>query len=80
MPLQEVGGSTTTMMPMPYNIRWGVADQESGNVFNHVEDSDGKDVTGEYSVLLPDGRMQIVRFTVDPVNGYQADVTYEEAK
>lgn len=75
---QEVGG--TTMMPMPYNIRWGVADEESGNVFNHVEDSDGKDVTGEYSVLLPDGRMQIVRFTVDPINGYQAEVSYEPAK
>ncbi|KAG7168186.1 Pro-resilin-like 100 [Homarus americanus] len=76
----EPSGPTTTMMPMPYNIKWGVSDPESGNIFNHVEDSDGKDVTGEYSVLLPDNRMQIVRFRVDPINGYQAEVTYEPVK
>ena len=65
------------MMLMPYNINWGVEDQETGNMFRHVEDSDGQDVTGEYSVLLPDGRLQVVRFTSDPVNGYQAQVFYE---
>ena len=68
------------MMLMPYNIDWAVRDPDSGASFSHVENSNGKDVTGEYSVLLPDNRLQIVRFTADPVNGYQAEVFYEPAK
>lgn len=62
---------------MPYDITWGVQDDESGNQYSHVENSDGRDVSGQYSVLLPDGRTQVVRFTSDPVNGYQAEVSYE---
>jgi len=64
-------------MLMPYNIGWDVADQESGVQMNHIENSDGANVNGEYSVLLPDGRMQVVRFTSDPINGYQAEVFYQ---
>lgn len=67
------------MMPMPYDFDWAVQDPDSGNRFSHVENSDGTDVRGEYSVLLPDNRLQIVRFTSDPVNGYQAEVFYEPA-
>jgi len=64
-------------MLMPYNIGWEVKDDEYGVQMNHVEDSDGANVSGEYSVLLPDGRLQIVRFTSDPINGYQAEVIYQ---
>lgn len=68
------------LMPMPYDFTWAVQDPDTGNSFSHVENSNGVDVTGEYSVLLPDNRLQIVRFTSDPVNGYQAEVSYEPAK
>ena len=34
---------------------------------------------GVYYVLLPDGRLQKVAYTVDGENGYVAHVTYESA-
>ena len=38
-----------------------VDDDLTANHFGHNEASDGNVVTGEYRVLLPDGRTQIVR-------------------
>ncbi|CAL4095357.1 unnamed protein product [Meganyctiphanes norvegica] len=76
-PIPEILPPAKPMMLMPYNIGWGVSDNEYGVQMNHVEDSDGANVNGEYSVLLPDGRMQIVRFTSDAINGYQAEVIYQ---
>merc|ERR1711970_436074 len=64
-------------MLMPYDFDWGVADEESGNQFSHVETSDGQSVQGEYRVLLPDGRTQVVKF-FDDGNGFNAEVTYEK--
>ena len=46
---------------MPYNYGWAVADQVAGLDFGQEETSDGNLVTGEYRVLLPDGRTQVVR-------------------
>lgn len=51
----------TQMEGMPYDFNWGVDDEESGNSFSHVENSDGKTTQGEYRVLLPDGRTQVTR-------------------
>merc|ERR1712212_66949 len=66
---------------MPYNYAWAVADPGAGLDFGQNENSDGNVVSGEYRVLLPDGRTQIVRYTSDHVAGYVAEVTYEgEAK
>ena len=47
------------MEGMPYDFNWGVEDEESGNSFSHVENSDGQTTQGEYRVLLPDGRVQV---------------------
>ncbi|CAL4140335.1 unnamed protein product, partial [Meganyctiphanes norvegica] len=44
------------MPQMPYEFDFGVADEESGNQFSHVENNDGQVTRGEYRVLLPDGR------------------------
>jgi len=77
VPLPDPPMMDKSDMPyMPYNIGYGVDDEESGNRYSMREDNDGQEVTGEYSVLLPDGRTQVVSFRADPVNGYTADVTY----
>ena len=48
-----------------------------GNVdFGHSESRDGCSTSGKYSVLLPDGRVQTVTYTVDCYSGYNADVSY----
>jgi len=45
------------------------------------EGRDGDKTTGNYWVVLPDGRRQIVNYYVDGYSGYVADVKYEgEAK
>ena len=63
--------------PSPYSFAYAVKDEPSYNDFGHTETSDGKAVTGSYSVILPDGRKQIVTYYVDGYSGYVADVKYE---
>ncbi|XP_037086102.1 pro-resilin-like [Pollicipes pollicipes] len=62
---------------MPYNFDWAVQEPDFGNDFNHQEQSDGVVTSGEYRVNLPDGRVQVVSYTVEGDSGYQATVTYE---
>ncbi|CAL4061390.1 unnamed protein product, partial [Meganyctiphanes norvegica] len=62
----------------PYDFAYGVKDDYTGNDFGHQETSNGDgSVSGQYHVLLPDGRRQVVTYTADHYNGYQAKVTYE---
>ncbi|XP_068247649.1 cuticle protein 18.6-like [Palaemon carinicauda] len=61
----------------PYEFEYAVEDHYNGLEFGHNSESDGNVVTGEYHVLLPDGRTQIVSYTADDYNGYLAEVTYE---
>ncbi|CAL4180019.1 unnamed protein product [Meganyctiphanes norvegica] len=61
---------------MPYDFGYGVQDEYRGVAYDHSEDSDGNVVRGSYSVLLPDGRMQIVTYEADHENGYRANVEY----
>ena len=63
--------------PKPYAFQYGVSDDYSGAKFNAQETADGKVVTGQYQVALPDGRIQTVTYTADHYNGYVADVKYE---
>ncbi|CAB3370955.1 Hypothetical predicted protein [Cloeon dipterum] len=62
---------------MPFDFNYAVKDDFYGTDFAHNAVSDGDVVRGEYRVLLPDGRTQIVRYTADWKNGYNAEVTYE---
>ena len=64
-------------VPQPYEYAYGVKDEYSGTNIDAAEGSDGKVVTGHYSVLLPDGRLQNVKYTADHYAGYIADVSYE---
>ena len=64
--------------PAAYNFQYGVQDSYSGANFGQNEHRDGYATNGEYRVALPDGRTQIVTYTVgDAYSGYIADVKYE---
>ncbi|KAF4514057.1 UNVERIFIED_CONTAM: hypothetical protein B566_EDAN018865 [Ephemera danica] len=62
----------------PYEFRYAVLDENEGTDFSEtaVADEDGV-IRGEYRVLLPDGRRQIVTYVADWREGYNADVQYE---
>ena len=62
--------------PRPYAYSYGVEDDYHGVNFGQNEESDGKVVHGSYHVLLPDGRIQNVKYTADHYAGYIADVSY----
>merc|ERR1711899_334863 len=62
----------------PYTFTYAVADDYSKANFNAEETSDGaSNVQGGYSVALPDGRIQHVKYSSNSYDGYVADVTYE---
>jgi hypothetical protein len=65
--------------PASYEFGYGVhADGVQGGAnFGHNEARNGDVTSGEYRVDLPDGRTQIVSYTADPINGYVANVRYE---
>merc|ERR1712212_783784 len=62
--------------PIPYNYAYAVKDDYAGTDFGHNEDSNGQNVQGSYTVQLPDGRKQTVKYVADHHNGYQAQVEY----
>nr|CAD7262133.1 unnamed protein product [Timema shepardi] len=63
--------------PKSYQFGYAVKDYASGNDYNRKESSDGNTVQGEYRVLLPDGRTQIVTYIADWQNGFRSNVRYE---
>ncbi|XP_042892338.1 cuticle protein 8-like isoform X2 [Penaeus japonicus] len=63
-------------VPAKYNYNYGVSDEYSGANFGHSESRDGYKTEGSYTVDLPDGRKQIVKY-VDNGDGLVAEVTYE---
>merc|ERR1712212_412354 len=63
--------------PAKYDFNYAVKDDYSGNDFGHQEARDGYDTQGNYYVLLPDGRLQQVTYTVNGDSGFVAEVSYE---
>ena len=64
--------------PAAYAYEYAVADSYSGTNFAQNENRDGYATHGSYRVALPDGRTQIVTYSVgDAYSGYVADVKYE---
>lgn len=59
---------------MPFDFTYAVKEPEFGNDYSHNAVSDGDITRGEYRVQLPDGRLQIVRYTADWKNGFNAEV------
>ncbi|XP_068248796.1 pro-resilin-like [Palaemon carinicauda] len=73
----QVSASSETHEGMPFDFSYAVKDDNSGLDFGHESNSDGKLTTGQYRIALPDGRTQIVTYTVDHLGGYQPTVEYE---
>ncbi|XP_058835112.1 uncharacterized protein LOC131692216 [Topomyia yanbarensis] len=59
-----------------YAFGYRVRDFHTGNDFGHVQNRDNGVTRGEYHILLPDGRVQNVRYTADE-QGFHAEVSYE---
>ncbi|XP_042239696.1 cuticle protein 21-like [Homarus americanus] len=70
-------GAPSPVAPAQYDFNWAVKDDLSGNDFGHQESRDGENTQGSYYVLLPDGRLQRVAYTVNGDSGYVAEVSYE---
>lgn len=73
----EIVPAATKIDPKRYRFSYAVKDHGSGDDFSHTQRKQNGAVQGNYQVQLPDGRMQIVKYTADDVNGYRADVSYE---
>lgn len=58
-----------------YEYEYFVQDDHWGTNFGHKEYRDGKHTKGDYEVVLPDGRVQHVKYWSD-ASGYHASVTY----
>jgi Insect cuticle protein len=58
---------------------YAVKDHNSGDDFSHTQKQENGAVHGSYKVQLPDGRVQVVKYTANDVHGYRAEVSYEEA-
>ena len=63
-------------VPASYTYDWAVKDDYSNNNYGQNESRDGDKTNGSYYVLLPDGRIQTVTYSVDGYGGYVADITY----
>ena len=60
-----------------YAYQYAVTDAHSGTSFDKIEQNDGYSTSGQYRVLLPDGRIQIVNYHTDDIDGYTAQVVYQ---
>lgn len=61
-----------------YAFGYRVRDHSSGNDFGHSQKRMVDGTThGQYKILMPDGRIQNVKYKADD-RGYHAEVTYEE--
>ena len=58
------GGGGYDNHPKPYGFEYGVHDSYSGASFDQQENSDGKVVSGSYTVQLPDGRKQVRKLPI----------------
>ncbi|CAG0898135.1 unnamed protein product, partial [Cyprideis torosa] len=76
---QDSSSEEESFPPMGYSFAYNVRDDNELNYQAHEERKDDNgQTTGSYSVLLPDGSLQIVRYTADAVNGYRAEIEKRE--
>ncbi|XP_026471466.1 adenylate cyclase, terminal-differentiation specific-like [Ctenocephalides felis] len=61
-----------------YTFNYGVTDQGTGDVKSQHESRDGDVVTGQYSLVEPDGSVRTVKYTADDFKGFNAVVSKNE--
>jgi len=52
-----------------YNFGYSVSDPTTGDQKSQTETRDGDVVSGQYSLVEPDGAVRTVTYTADPING-----------
>jgi hypothetical protein len=57
-----------------YSFTYRVTDVETGDSKAQEERRNGDSVEGSYSIVEPDGSIRTVRYSADPVNGFNAVV------
>ena len=57
-----------------YSFTYRVTDVETGDSKAQEETRNGDSVEGSYSIVEPDGSIRTVRYSADPVNGFNAVV------
>ncbi|XP_034244939.1 pro-resilin-like [Thrips palmi] len=60
-----------------YDFSYEVKDPNTGNDFGHRQSRSGGQTQGQYRVLLPDGRMQVVDYVSDR-DGFRPNIRYED--
>ncbi|XP_043243191.1 cuticle protein 8-like [Amphibalanus amphitrite] len=76
--VQTRGGSAQLQVDgrLPnYAFSWGSIDG-AGNGYGQSEHREGDVIRGSYRVTLPNGKTQVVEYSVDDRSGYVADVRY----
>jgi hypothetical protein len=58
-----------------YHFSYGVQDLHTGDIKSQSESGDGNVVTGQYSLVEPDGSVRTVQYTADDHNGFNAVVS-----
>lgn len=74
---QGGGGQQTDNAPAQYEFAYDVKVPEEGNDYGHAERRNGDTTEGMYRVLLPDGRVQVVTYSVIGDSGFVATVSYQ---
>ncbi|XP_047471423.1 cuticle protein 21-like [Penaeus chinensis] len=64
--------------PVQYGFNYAAKDDYTNNNFDHQETRNGYDTQGSYYVLLPDGHLQKVAYTVNGDSGYVDEAQYPE--
>nr|XP_023022768.1 adult-specific cuticular protein ACP-20-like [Leptinotarsa decemlineata] len=61
--------------PAHYEFKYGVEDAHTGDNKQQAEVRVGDTVKGEYSLAEADGTIRVVKYTADPHNGFNAQVS-----
>ncbi|XP_068227571.1 pro-resilin-like [Palaemon carinicauda] len=77
-PSESYGAPDGGGSPASYSFSYENSDPATSNYYGHAEQREGPNSSGEYRVLLPDGRTQIVKYTVEGDVGYIAKISYEQ--